>query len=131
MKLCLIPLLLVGLTSFGQAYVVKVSNGIVIDRRVATDGNVTGFVPAPEYVLVRWRQSGAVWLRPDGTAPTGKETNLVARLRLRADTIADAEQALANWSSLTAAQQKAVLKRVVEFILLVLKDERIDLRSEQ
>lgn len=55
---------------------------------------------------------------------------LAARSRLATDTIADLQQALDNWAALTVAQQKAVLRRLVELVLLLLRENRLDLERE-
>ena len=46
-----------------------------------------------------------------------------SRAKLIIDTIADIDLALANWDTLTNAQQKAVLRRVVVIIRAMLKEE--------
>lgn len=45
------------------------------------------------------------------------------RAQVIADTISDIDLALANWDTLTNAQQKAVLRRVVVIIRAMLRDE--------
>lgn len=42
-------------------------------------------------------------------------------------TISDFKLALANWDTLSAANQKAVLKRLVQSLLWLIEEERIDL----
>jgi len=50
-----------------------------------------------------------------------------ARSNAVRDTISDFKLALANWDTLNAVQQKAVLKRVVQALLWLVAEERIDL----
>lgn len=66
------------------------------------------------------RPAFEAWLASRDAAQATVKTN---RAQLIVDTISDIELALANWDTLTAAQQKAVLRRVVVIVRAMLKDE--------
>ena len=80
-----------------------------------------------------WRYVRGQFLQPDGSAIVNGTKAKVDRSILIRDTIADFQAALANWDTLTAAQQKAVLKRCVQVLTAMLKErpELISAKEEQ
>lgn len=79
-----------------------------------------------------WTYSGGVFRDPAGKAIANGVKSRVDRQRLLLDTIADLDQALDNWDALSAAQQKAVLKRLVqvERIRLVERREEFEIKED-
>ena len=80
-----------------------------------------------------WRYVGGVFLKPDGSPIANGDKTRIDRAILIRDTISDFRTALANWDTLTAAQQKAVLKRCVQVLVAMLKErpELIAIKEEQ
>ena len=80
-----------------------------------------------------WRYVRGQFLQPDGSAIVNGTKAKIDRSILIRDTIADFKAALANWDTLTAAQQKAVLKRCVQVLTAMLKErpELISAKEEQ
>ena len=80
-----------------------------------------------------WRYVRGQFLQPDGSAIVNGTKAKIDRAILIRDTIADFKAALANWDTLTAAQQKAVLKRCVQVLTAMLKErpELISAKEEQ
>lgn len=64
------------------------------------------------------------WGLRDKTAEElAEDARIATRDTLIAESIADFQLALTNWNTLTAAQQKAVLKRCVQVLVAVIKNE--------
>ena len=58
---------------------------------------------------------------------TSEKSASDARIQEISDTIADFDLALTNWATLSAAQQKAVLRRCVVVLKYMLKEQRISM----
>lgn len=108
------------------------------------DGKPTNWVARQEYPLATNRP--APWIRMtqaqvdahkaaakatfdawlaarEAAEATAAETTKRTREQLIADTIGDLDTALANWDTLTNAQQKAVLRRLVVIVRAILKED--------
>jgi len=84
-------------------------------------------VACPDYVQPGWRYLGTNWFQSDGSPPPQKKIDIATRIALITDTINDLQAALSNWDTLTAAQQKAVLKRLTQVVVILLKEDRVDI----
>jgi len=67
-----------------------------------------------------FRYVGGVFYREDGKPIENGQKAVIDRAQLLSDTINDLDLALANWDALSAAQQKAVLKRLTQVIRILL-----------
>lgn len=71
-----------------------------------------------------FRYVGGAFLNPDGSPIANGKKAIIDRAHLLNDTISDLDTALANWDALSAAQQKAVLKRLTQVIRILLVERR-------
>jgi len=85
----------------------------------------------PSYVTRGWRYVAPNWFQPDGSPPPEKLANSWDRKELIRTTILDLQEALSSWDKLSAGQQKAVLKRLTQIVLIMLYEERIQLKLEE
>jgi len=86
--------------------------------------NVVIAVEALPIIKPGFRYVGGVFYREDGSPIANGEKAVIDRAQLLNDTVADLDTALANWDALTAAQQKAVLKRLTQVIRILLVERR-------
>lgn len=108
-----------------------VNAGVCDPARFKPDPKYTFMTNTPSYVQKGWRYSGGRWLTTEGGELPAATVALAERADELTATIDDLNKALANWDALSAAQQKAVLKRLTRVILILLQQQRALLEVQQ
>ena len=127
-------LLFVGLSAIAAdtpVAVVKGTNVVFVTiadlARFSPPASTSNIVITPEAVEIvkpGFHYVGGVFYKEDGTPIANGQKAILDRAKLLNDTIADLDMALSNWDALTAAQQKAVLKRLTQVIRILLVERR-------